>query len=150
MKNKVVLIFKKVINYKALDLAIASCKRDDNDLAVVFIYSPQDEKRGYGFPSDINLAETVTDEKDIWREDTGLLLEEAKLLHEKAKTENIDITIVPFNQIAGNTLQTMIDEAPELYVDASEFKEVTNEPNELILQNSHFKVKCPVILVKKK
>ena len=149
MQKKVVLIYENTINYNALDLAIAACKKSTADLEVIFIYT-EDEKPGYGFPSDISLAETVTDEKDVWLEDTALILQETRLIHEKANAENINASIVPCQKLSAATLQKILDEAVEVYVDASMNIQVVREGEHFSLGNIHVTAACPVVLVKEK
>ena len=150
MKKKVVLIYETDINYNALDLAIAACKKWETDLEVIFIYAEKDEKPGYGFPSDLSLAQTVTDEKDIWQDDTALILQEAKLIHEKAGFENIVVAIAAYKKLSVATLQKKVDEAVEVYVDASMNKNVIHEGEHFSINNIQVTTTCPVVLVMKK
>jgi hypothetical protein len=149
MKKKVVLIYETDINYDALDLAIAACKKRETDLKVLFIYSVKDEKQGYGFPSDISLVETVTNERDILLEDTEILLLQTKLTRERAAAENIPVTIVAYKKLSAATLQKIMDEAEEVYVDASMHIQLIREAKLFSLGDIQVNAICPVVLVKK-
>lgn len=150
MKEKVVLIYGTSMHYHALDLAIASCKKHATDLKILFIYSVKDEKPGYGFPSDLSLAETVTGEKDVWHDDTELMLQESKLIHEVARVENIAVRIDVYKKLSAATLQKIVDEAVEVYVDASMRTQVIREGEYFSIYGLHVTTTRPIVMVKEK
>lgn len=89
MKNGLVIVNGIKLPYFLTDHAIAWAKKEGGRLTALFLSSGKEMPEGYVWPSDIDLAETVTDISDTEKSSIKIIRDEMNLLRNMLKGENI-------------------------------------------------------------
>jgi hypothetical protein len=89
MKKALVIVNGIEVSYFLTDHAIAWAKREDSSLHVLFLVSGKELPEGYGFPSDIDLAQTENDISDSAADSRVIVRRQMELFRKMTETENI-------------------------------------------------------------
>lgn len=90
MKTGLVIVNGIKLPYFLTDHAIAWAKKEGASLRALFLSSGKEMPEGYGWPSDIDLAETVTDISDTEKSSLKIIRDEMNLFRNMLKGENIE------------------------------------------------------------
>lgn len=90
MKNGLVIVNGIKLPYFLTDHAIAWAKKEGGRLKALFLSSGKEMPEGYTWPSDIDLAETMTDISDTEKASIKIIRDEMNLFRNLLKGEKID------------------------------------------------------------
>ena len=144
----VLLVFSGVsFSYALLDKGIARAKEQQADLVVLFLREePVDE--GYGFPSDIDAAENLTNEAEVQQDDRNLLEGKIEIVRSRAKEAQLTCNIHVSNEYSENFILAIAGDAALILIDAG----TADDPADSELPFSPAKLAkgatCPVELIK--
>lgn len=89
MKTAIVIINGIKFPHFLIERAIAQAKKEGAQLHALFLTSGEEMPEEYAFPSDIDLAENITDTDDTEKDSMQILQSQLKLFKTMLKTENI-------------------------------------------------------------
>jgi FKBP-type peptidyl-prolyl cis-trans isomerase 2 len=89
MKTITVIVNGIELPCHLIDHAILKTKQDAAEVNVLFLKGTQEPKAGYGFPSDLQLAENITSAAEAVQEDEAIIAGNVKLAGEMLAFENI-------------------------------------------------------------
>lgn len=145
----VLLVFCDVsFSYALLDKGIAQAKEHDADLTVLFLHDEHPGGEGYGFPSDINNVETLSDSADAHNDDVNILLGKIRLLQNRARAEQIACTIQVSSDLSEEAILSAAGDAILILVDAGTADEPANSELRFSPAKLAEQATCPVELVK--
>jgi len=78
--------------YYLIEHAIAQAKEHTASLHALFLKAKEESGEGYGFPSDLDQAVSLTDAEDAGRDDKTIIRHHVKLAADMASTENVSFT----------------------------------------------------------
>ena len=90
--SAVAMIFNGVHFGQAVaDKAFAYAKQSGGDVVAIFLKAAHEKKEGYGFPSDIAAAETITTDADADNDDKAIIESNMRMLQHEAIMQKIDV-----------------------------------------------------------
>jgi hypothetical protein len=108
MKNGLVIVNGIKFPYFLTDHAIAWAKKEGGRLKALFLSSGKEMPEGYVYPSDINLAETLTDISDTEKDSIKIIRDEMNLFRNMLKGENIEGDV---EYLVDPTLEQVLEKA---------------------------------------
>ncbi|MEJ7738442.1 MAG: universal stress protein [Chitinophagaceae bacterium] len=148
MKSVLVIFNGIKFPYYLLEFALARAKEKNATLHALFLKAADEDTAGYGFPNDLDQAETLTDEADAKSDDEKIIRHQIKLTEDTAATENVSCktelrtnsSLAEILQLSQNAellcLNAGEDDSPSLLTDNRiDFNDVINQAS------------CPVIMV---
>lgn len=88
MKTALVIFNGIQFPFTLAEQAIAWAKTNDAGIEALFLVG-EEPGEGYGFPSDLNAAENLTDKEDAEKDNLRIVRSQVKLLEDMAKTDNV-------------------------------------------------------------
>ena len=116
MKKAVVIVNGITFPFYLVDHAISWAKQEKASLHALFLTSGKEVQEGYAFPSDINLAETLTDRHDVAKDNNAILHDQMRLFTDMAKTEGITGSTELLNHPTLEQVLEKINQAPLLFI----------------------------------
>jgi len=147
MNNIKALLYGIEIPYHVIDAAIAACKMLKTPLEVIILFPGKEEKPGYIFPSDLTLAETLTNEEDVLEEDKKILAGNIQLIQKKSLAADVQITTHIRNTFSKEVLKSLTAATHILYVDAEIDKHLVEGNEYLPLSVIKAVADCEVITI---
>ena len=147
MKAALVIFNGIQFSYYQVDRAIDWAEKNKGELRGLFVYSDKEPEEGYIFPSDIDPAEDLYNEKDAQKNNERVIEGQIKLFSDMAKAKGISASTErlmnpSLNKIAEITAGAEILFADAKYDDAFLLACTTFTLKELVKQS-----KCPVEIV---
>lgn len=90
MKTVLVIFNGIKFPYYLLEFALAQAKERGASLHALFLKAARETEEGYGFPNDLDQAETLTDAEDAKEDDEKIIRQQMKLTQDTASVENIN------------------------------------------------------------
>lgn len=116
MSSALVIFSGITFSYNVLDDAFEWAKDHNAMLTVLFLRDkPEDE--GYGFPSDLDAAQKLTDESDSIKDDDKILQGKIKQVLHKATAEEVDCTTKVSSDTAIQSILEIADNPDIIFVD---------------------------------
>jgi hypothetical protein len=122
MAKAVFLINGAGIPYHVVDAAIGWAKENNGDLLGVFVFSDQRRAESYGFPSDIEKAETLVEEEDAESDLHKLVSHNRQYAEKTAAGEGVSIQTVSLKDPDSDTLMTELTKGEVLFLDPQTLK----------------------------
>jgi hypothetical protein len=144
MRPALVIINGLGFPYFLADHAIAWAKQEGGELLALFLSSGKEVPEGYGIPSDIDLAETLTNKQDTEKSSLKIIQDQMDLFADMAKTAgvtcNVELLTDPkLEQVLEKTDQATILFAVPGYGDTAQLAITRFSIQDLIDQ-----ARCPV------
>ena len=141
MKSALVIVNGINFPYFLADRAIAWAKQEGGELHALFLSSGKEVPEGYGIPSDIDLAETLTDTSDTEKSSLKIIQDQMNLFADMAKTEGVTcntelLTDPELEQVLEKTKQAQILFAAPGYGDTAQLA-ITRFSIQELLDKSH-------------
>jgi hypothetical protein len=108
MKTALVIVNGLKLPYFLTDRSIAWAKQEGGSLQALFLSSGKEMPEGYIYPSDINSAQEITDERDAEIESLKILHDEMKLFKSMLKAAGVTGGAEMLND---PTLEEVLDKA---------------------------------------
>lgn len=89
MKSVLVIFNGIKFPYYLLEYALAQAKEQGSTLHALFLKAASETEEGYGFPNDLDQAETLTDAGDAQKDDEKIIGHQVKLTQDMAAGENV-------------------------------------------------------------
>jgi len=144
----VLLVFSGMsFSYALLDKGIARAKEQQADLTVLFLQEGP-EKEGYGFPSDIDSAENLTNEADVRKDDRDILEGKVKIVRSRAKEAQITCNIHVSNVFSEDFILGIAGDAALILIDGGTAEDPADNELPFSPEKLAEQATCPVELVK--
>lgn len=122
-------------SYHVIDAAIKWAEQNKASLTGIYIYSGEKNAESYGFPSDIEKAETLVSENEGEAELENLILDLTRYAEHQGSLRNISITTYRYKDPGTEELQQHLQQADILFADPDTFKGEADSEADLSLED---------------
>jgi Fic family protein len=147
MKSITVLLYGIEIPYTVIDAAIAECKNIKSSMQVIIVYPRKEEKPGYIFPSDLAMAETLTNEEDALEDDKNIIESNIQLIQQMSLADDVQITSHIRTSFSKEELKSLTATTQKLFVDAKIDKHLVEGNEYLSLSDIKALADCEVMVI---
>lgn len=117
--KKAVLFFNGIsLPFYVLEYAVKWAKNNESSIHIIFLKGEKTVETGYGFPSDLPIAETITSDEEALDEDEQIIKNNMKLAAEKVQLEDIACTTEIMENPEMDELMDSIADADILVIDS--------------------------------
>src|SRR5690242_4645041 len=89
MKTILIIINGIKLPYHVVNYAIAEAKKNSSEIFVLFLKGKSEAPKGYGYPSDLAIAEESNSDKDAVTEDEKIIEDNIHLIRNLIEAEKI-------------------------------------------------------------
>ena len=146
MKKTLVIFSGLQVHYKLAEYAVEWCAKNGAALHGLFMEA-REKKAGYGFPSDLALAENLTNKKEAQQEDEEIIRDYEKVLLDLGKEKNVPVASSMLLNPSLDKLLAMTEGVVIVFVDASFDKKLVGSSKHFNLEKFKKLSHAPVQVV---
>ena len=148
MKSALILFNGIQFSFNLVDHAIDWAKAGSGRLHFLFLKATEETSPGYGFPSDIQQAETVTDAEDAEKSDERIIRQQMELVENMAAMEKIPCQVELRTEPSLEEVIEVAKTADILFLEAGEEETTgTLASTRFTMEKLREQAPCPVELV---
>ncbi|MBC7947259.1 MAG: hypothetical protein H7Y42_05220 [Chitinophagaceae bacterium] len=116
--NTIMVIFNGIrFSYELVDRVIKTAKETKAGIHALFIKAEDEVAEGYGFPSDLDAAENITNSEDTEAGNVRVIRSQMKLLEDMAKTDKIQVTTELITEPSIDDIMSKAKDVDKIFVD---------------------------------
>lgn len=149
MKSALIIFNGLKFPYYVVEYALAQIKQQNASLHNLFLKATKEISENYGFPSDLQVAEEITNREDAQKDDMNIINDHIKLVTDMARSEGVACTNKMITDCSLHEVLKLLNSFDSVYIDAGFDSESTS-----MLANNKFKLSeliaratVPVIVV---
>ncbi len=135
MKAALVIFNGIKFPYYLIEYALTEAKQQQASVHALFLKAKKEVSEGYGFPSDFNQAENVTDINDALEDDIRIINHHMKLATDMAQSEGVACTNELITECSLEDILKITETFDIVYIDGA-----YDDENTSMLSNNRFKL----------
>ena len=135
MKSALIIFNGLKFPYYLVEYALVQTKQQNATLHTLFLKAKKEISENYGFPSDLQVAQEITDREDAQKDDMSIINDHIKLVADMAKSVGVACTNKLITSCSLHDVLKLMNSFDNVYIDAAFDSESTS-----MLGNNKFKL----------